>query len=116
MLAVAYEFARDILKPEEAEEDGIPLVAPQSAGRHGSVPQVVRRPSLESEASFIADWLKQRHEAGRAWNEMAVLYRAKFVVEKVVAALNAAGISPSSGCRKIEVVGASFRTETASRS
>jgi superfamily I DNA/RNA helicase len=38
------------------------------------------------------DWLKQRHEAGRPWNEMAVLYRAKFVAEKVVAALTAAGI------------------------
>jgi hypothetical protein len=73
-------------------DDEILLLAPESAGRHGSVPQVVRRPSLESEASFIADWLKQRHAAGRPWNEMAVLYRAKFVAEKAVAALKAAGI------------------------
>jgi superfamily I DNA/RNA helicase len=92
VLAVAYDFARDILKPEEAEEDGIPLVAPESAGRHGTVPEVVRRPSLESEASFIADWLMQRHEAGRSWNEMAVIYRAKFMAEKAVDALKAAGI------------------------
>jgi superfamily I DNA/RNA helicase len=56
------------------------------------VPEVVRRPSLESEASFVADWLKQRHEAGRPWNEMAVIYRSKFVAEKVVAALTAAVI------------------------
>jgi hypothetical protein len=60
------------LKPEEAEEDGIPLVAPETAGRHGPAPKLVKRPSLESEASFIVDWLKQRHEAGRPWNEMAV--------------------------------------------
>jgi hypothetical protein len=51
------------------------------------MPALVRRPSLESEASFIVHWLKVRHEAGRPWNEMAVLYRAKFVAEKVVAAL-----------------------------
>jgi hypothetical protein len=36
VLAVAYEFARDILKPEEAEEDGIPMVAPETAGRGAS--------------------------------------------------------------------------------
>ena len=92
VLAVAYEFARHVLKPEEAEEDGVPLVAPESAGRHGSVPALVRRPSLESEAAFIVDWLKQRQQAGRPWSEMAVLYRAKFIAEKVVAALKTAGI------------------------
>jgi hypothetical protein len=92
VLAVAYEFARDVLTPEEAEEDGVPLVAPESAGRHGPAPEAVRRPSLKSEASFIADRLRQRHESGRPWNEMAVLYRARFVAEEVIAALKAAGI------------------------
>lgn len=92
VLAVAYEFARDALTPEEADEDGIPLVAPESAGRHGPVPEVVRRPNLNSEASFIGDWLKQRRETGRQWNEMAVLYRTRFVAEETVAALRAGGI------------------------
>jgi superfamily I DNA/RNA helicase len=92
VLAVAYEFARDVLTPEEAEEDGIPLVAPESAGRHGPVPQVVTWPNLKSESSFIANRLKQWHETGRRWNEMGVLYRVRFVGEEVVAALRAAGI------------------------
>ena len=32
IMAVACEFARDLLSAKEAEEDAIPLVAPQSAG------------------------------------------------------------------------------------
>ena len=35
IMAVACEFARDLLSAKEAEEDAIPLVAPQSAGRGG---------------------------------------------------------------------------------
>jgi len=92
VLAVAYEFARDTLTPEEADEDGIPLVAPESAGRHGPVPEVMRWPNLKSEASFIAGWLKQRRETGGQWNDMAVLYRTRFVAEEIVAALRAGGI------------------------
>jgi superfamily I DNA/RNA helicase len=37
IMAVACEFARDLLSAKEAEEDAIPLVAPQSAGRSGSL-------------------------------------------------------------------------------
>ena len=37
IMAVACEFARDLLSAKEAEEDAIPLVAPQSAGRGGSL-------------------------------------------------------------------------------
>ena len=40
IMAVACEFARDLLSAKEAEEDAIPLVAPQSAGRSGSLPEL----------------------------------------------------------------------------
>jgi superfamily I DNA/RNA helicase len=36
IMALACEFARDLLSAKEAEEDAIPLVAPQSAGRSGA--------------------------------------------------------------------------------
>ncbi len=92
ILAVAYEFARDVLTPEEAEEDGIPRVEPASAGRRGPPPELVRLPSLKSEAGFIAHRLKALHERGRAWRDMAVVYRAHFIGEEVVQRLRAAGL------------------------
>jgi hypothetical protein len=92
VLAVAHEFARDLVAPEDADEDGVPIVAPESAGRHGPVPELVKCPSLKSEAAVVAQRLQRWHEAGRRWNEMAVLYPAPFVGQEVVTALRAAGI------------------------
>jgi len=92
VLAVACEFAHEVLTPEAAEEDGVPLVEPSSAGRHGPPPELVRLPSLKAEGRFIAERLKALHAGGRAWSEMAVVYRSQFVGEEATVALRAAGI------------------------
>jgi hypothetical protein len=52
VLGVACEFAREVLTPAAAEEDGVPLVEPASAGRHGPPPELVRLPSLKAEAEL----------------------------------------------------------------
>jgi len=92
VLGVACEFAREVLTPAAAEEDGVPLVEPSSAGRHGPPPELVRLPSLKAEAHFIAERLKALHAGGRAWNEMAVVYRSQFIGEEVTQALRLAQI------------------------
>ena len=92
VLGMACEFARELLTPEAAEEDGVPLVEPSSAGRRGPPPELVRLPSLKDEAGFIAERLKALHREGRPWNEMAVVYRSKFVGEEVTQALRQAQI------------------------
>ncbi|KAF0098935.1 MAG: hypothetical protein FD187_2287 [bacterium] len=75
ILHYALHAAQRILAPAEAAEDGVPRLAPLSAGRHGDAPQVVRLPSLREEAAWLAKQLKAAHRAGTAWREMAVLYR-----------------------------------------
>lgn len=92
VLALAYDFARDLLHGEAGEEDGVPVVEPASAGRHGRPPELVRRNSLKEEAAAIAEWLEACHEGGRAWSDMAVLYGQKFVAQEILAALAGAGI------------------------
>jgi hypothetical protein len=92
VLGVAYEFAREVLTPETAEEDGVPLIEPASAGRHGARPELVRLPSLKAECRHIAERLQALHDDGRPWNEMAVVYRAQFVGEEVTQALRQARI------------------------
>ena len=92
VLGVAQAFAREILSPEDADEHGIPLIAPESAGRHGPVPQLIRLPNLKSEANYLADQLRTLHEHGAPWKEMAIVYRAHFIGEEVVRSLRAANV------------------------
>ena len=92
VLAVAYEFAREELTPEGADDDGVPIVEPTTAGRHGPPPELVKLPSLKSEASFLAQRLRELHERGRAWNEMAVVYRSSFVGEEVTKTLRESSV------------------------
>lgn len=75
ILRFARDVAQSILKPADADEDGVPLLMPQSAGRAGAEPLVVNLPSLKDEAEFVAKRLKEAHRAGTAWREMAVIYR-----------------------------------------
>jgi superfamily I DNA/RNA helicase len=88
----AYEFAKEILKPASCDDDGVPLVKPEMAGRRGPTPKLVRLNSLKAEAALIALQFKHRHAAGTAWNQMAVLYSARFIAEDLTAELALQGV------------------------
>lgn len=75
ILRFARDVAQSILTPSDADEDGVPLLIPQSAGRAGAEPQVINLPTLKDEAEFIVKRLKDAHRAGTPWREMAVIYR-----------------------------------------
>lgn len=75
IMGVACEFAKDLLTAKEAEEDGIPLVAPQTAGRHGPLPELMRFATEEAELKYIAERARALHTAGTAWGDMAILVR-----------------------------------------
>jgi superfamily I DNA/RNA helicase len=79
ILDCAYEFAKNILTPAEAEEDGVPLVKPEMAGRHGPAPHVEHLDSLAAESVYIAERLTALHEQGSPWNHMAVLYKEQWI-------------------------------------
>lgn len=92
ILDCAFRVAEGVIRPEEAEEDGIPLVKPEMAGRHGAIPKLIRARSLSDEAKQISAQLKSFNSEGRAWRDMAVLYCAHFIGDEVVAALQRADI------------------------
>lgn len=75
ILRFARDVAQGILQSAEADDDGVPLLVPQSAGRPGEAPQIINLPGLKEEAEFIARRLKEAHRAGTPWREMAVIYR-----------------------------------------
>jgi hypothetical protein len=93
ILDFAARFARSLLNPEEADEDGVPRLAPISAGRHGPEPQLIRLPTLSDEARRIAGHFRDAHRLGTPWRDMALLYRHWNPTGKTVnSTLRAAGI------------------------
>lgn len=75
ILQTASGVAADLLRSEESDEDGVPLLHPLSCGRDGDAPVVMRLPSLRDEAPRIAELLCAAHQEGHAWGDMAVLCR-----------------------------------------
>lgn len=75
ILQTASSLAGDLLQPQDADDDGIPVLQPVSCGREGPEPIVVRLPSLPEQAHKVADLLQQAYAAGHAWGDMAVLCR-----------------------------------------
>lgn len=92
VLSVAYDFAKDFMTPAEAEEDGVPLIRPHSAGRRGPLPVLNQLANLTKEGDFIAKELAAINKEGWPWREMAVVYRARFIGEETTKRLRAAGI------------------------
>lgn len=92
VLTVAYEFAKDVLTPKESDDDGIPVILPESADRHGPSPELIRLPDLNGEIDFLAKRILELHADGVRWGDVAVLYRSKFVGEKVARRLESAGV------------------------
>jgi hypothetical protein len=101
VLKVAYEFAREVIAPSESEDDGIPVVSPQSSGRHGPVPTLARLETVLQEVSHIVARTKAFHSAGHRWSDIAVLYRnghqgtrleAAFAEAMVPVALHGGGV------------------------
>jgi superfamily I DNA/RNA helicase len=59
------------------------LIAPQSVGRHGSIPELIRLPSLDKEIQYIAERSRQFYEQGIPWQKIAILYRSHYIGEKI---------------------------------
>jgi len=92
VLAIAYEFAKEFLTPQDADEDGIPLIRPESGGRSGPAPLLEKFQTLKAEADYVAKEFSKFNKEGRPWKDMAVLYRTAFVGEELTKSLRASGI------------------------
>jgi len=87
ILQTASMIAADLLKPEDKDDDGIPLLMPISCGRDGHEPVVIRLPTLRDEAARIAELFSAAHQEGRAWSDLAIICRHYAVMEECAAAL-----------------------------
>lgn len=93
ILSVARRFAHELLDERPGDEDGVPLIAPESAGRRGAVPVLIRCESAAAELRIVVDSLRDEQQNGRALSNMAVIFRNNWEGEKIHHALQQAGIA-----------------------
>ena len=94
ILSVARAFAQDLLasRSDDADGDGVPLVAPESAGRRGAVPELVRTETARAQMDVLIARLRDEHAHGRPYSDMAVIYRNQWEGEKLHETLRQLGI------------------------
>jgi hypothetical protein len=97
VLNVAHAFAQELLTAEEAEDDSVPLISPQSAGRRGPRPVFIQLPTFRDEILCIADKLRASKEAGTPLRDMAVLAYRNAQIEQIVTLLTQNGIPAHAG-------------------
>lgn len=93
ILAVARGFASELLIGQPGEDDGIPLIAPESAGRRGAVPELIRVDTAAAQLSVLIERLRDENASGRRLSDMAVIFRNQWEGEKLHEALQRAGIA-----------------------
>ncbi|MDP2549447.1 3'-5' exonuclease [Oceanobacter sp. 4_MG-2023] len=74
ILAFAYQFAERYICAKSSDDDHIPVLAPESAGRSGPVPVVTMGQHWLDEMAHAVAHLQRWKAQCMRWNEMAVLY------------------------------------------
>ncbi len=93
ILAVARGFANELLIEQAGEEDGVPRLAPESAGRRGALPVLIRANDARDELATVVQQIRDEQAHGRRLDDIAVLFRHAWQGEQLQAALEQAGIS-----------------------
>jgi len=117
ILSVARGFAQDLLASRSDDDgDGVPLIAPESAGRRGTVPELVRTPTARAQLEVLIARLHDEHDHGRPWSDMAVIYRNQWEGEKLHEVLQKQDIpsrlADNAGKQALFVVGDSVKLMT----
>lgn len=94
ILMTAKHFAHSIFtETTEQQEDRIPTLSPNSAGRRGDVPELHRFASADAEVSYIAERIIQQITQGVCADNIAVLYQSVWQAEKFETVFTKLGIN-----------------------
>ena len=73
VLATAKAFAHELLAGQDADDDHVPVIAPESAGRRGPLPELLHCGNIWEEASRIAGHIRSALAEGADPDDFAVL-------------------------------------------
>jgi hypothetical protein len=118
VLMLAYEFAKEIMQPTDGKDEDVPpLVEPNSAGREGPVPELVKCANYKAEIAHIIQRAQQLHTRGIPWHEMAIIYRTHWMGESAFkelqqAAVPVAWLNQNSSSRNFDPLSPSIKLMT----
>lgn len=93
ILKFSFDFIDDFVKPTDGDDDRLPVVEPDTAGRQGPLPAVRSFRSFDAEAQYIAStFQKLRDKRDMGWSEMCVLYCHNWMGQAVSEAFRKTGI------------------------
>ncbi len=92
VLSVAKAFAEEVLAAQETDEDHVPVIPPESAGRRGPMPEVWQARNIWSEADLIAQRVGEALENGANPNDFAVLCHSRQLANLVGTQLQKRGL------------------------
>ncbi len=93
ILSVARGFASDLLIESAGDDDGVPLIAPESAGRRGAIPELIRTDTAAAQLTVLIQCIRDEAANGRRLSDMAVIFRNQWEGEKLHEALKREGIA-----------------------
>lgn len=92
VLSMAKAFAAELLAASGSDEDEAPNLAPESAGRRGPLPELIRVHSLAEEARLVRTRIEDALASGRSPDDIAVIYRNERIADAIATELERAGI------------------------
>src|SRR5690625_1721179 len=92
ILSTARSFASELLAERHDDDDGVPLIAPESAGRRGTLPELAHAADRHSAARLLMEALLDEHHHGRPWHDMAVIHHDRWEGKAIARALGHADI------------------------
>jgi Nuclease-related domain/AAA domain/UvrD-like helicase C-terminal domain len=93
VMGLAVRCAQQLLQDTHAQpgdDDGMPLVQPTSAGRHGPLPALVLAANADEEAGLLLQRVQQAQAEGLAWQDMALLCPTRAQLASIAAQLRRA--------------------------
>lgn len=83
VLATAKAFAQELITEQTSDEDHVPLIAPESAGRRGPMPELVACKNIWEEARLIASRIEGGLADGATPDAFAVLCPSNSIAEVI---------------------------------
>jgi len=93
ILSVARRFAAELLAERSDDDDGVPLLAPESAGRRGAVPELIRATSPAGEIDAAITHIRDEQARGRPLSDIAVIHRHNWQGDALRQSLDRVGIA-----------------------
>ncbi len=93
VLDLACRFVDNYMDPAGKGEDEVPLLQPETVGRHGPPPVLKVLDSFQEEVNYIAWVLEQMHDDETLpWGDMCITYHSHWMGEKLHHSLEKRGI------------------------